>query len=191
MKRRPLLREEVPKDLREFIDFDCQYTHLGLTHVNVICPDCGNSRSLRVGMIRDALHTNVWTAKCVRCSMRYTSKKLIRNWPRWKGGRRCHVGTGYILRHRGTFTAEEQKILGPMFYTDGRKDKTIVLEHRALVALALGRPLTTKEAVHHVNGHKADNRLGNLRLVTHHKESVCPRCGWPMEFYSGEKNENT
>jgi len=39
-----------------------------------------------------------------------------------------------------------------------------VAEHRLIVAQAIGRPLLKKEAVHHVNEDKTDNRLENLEL---------------------------
>jgi len=39
-----------------------------------------------------------------------------------------------------------------------------VLEHRAIVADDLGRPLAASETVHHKNGVRTDNRLENLEL---------------------------
>lgn len=40
-----------------------------------------------------------------------------------------------------------------------------VYEHRYLMELHLGRKLTTKEHVHHINGNQQDNKLENLSLM--------------------------
>lgn len=71
----------------------------------------------------------------------------------WRGGRVVD-GHGYILIH----VAPDHP------YASMRNRTGYIPEHRLVMAQALGRPLASWESVHHLNGRREDNKLGNLQL---------------------------
>lgn len=88
----------------------------------------------------------------------------------WKGGRFLD-SAGYVLVMISTLPASTQALAHEM----SKKNGKYILEHRAVAAATLGRPLTRDEIVHHVNGDKADNRPENLMVVPRADHSVSHR----------------
>jgi hypothetical protein len=61
------------------------------------------------------------------------------------------------------------------------------LEHRWVMEKFLGRPLRPEENVHHLNGQRADNRLGNLELWSSSQppgQRVEDKVQWAREIIS-------
>ena len=117
----------------------------------VECGKCKKSRYLHI----DRRKRESFSGICQRCTR--SNHTIQNNTPYWTG----YIYSIYIYRHIDTFTSSEQNVLLEMVV----KNKYI-LEHRAVMALALNRSLTKSEIVHHLNGIKTDNRLCNLELVT-------------------------
>jgi hypothetical protein len=84
----------------------------------------------------------------------------------WKGGRVAARG-GYVYLH----VEPGDPLIGET------NDSGYILEHRYVMAVAMGRPLRPGESVHHINGVKTDNRLENLQLrQRHHGAGVVMKC---------------
>jgi len=100
--------------------------------------------------------------------------------PAWKGG------LTYFKR-KGKYADQAIKYVRcpPDFLAMARKDG-YVMEHRLNVAMALGRPLTRTECVHHVNHDAADNRLENLMLfATNADHKKYEHRGIPLPVWQG------
>jgi len=83
----------------------------------------------------------------------------------WNGGRHA-TSAGYIY---------VRLYPGHRFFHLTRRG--LILEHRLIMAQLLGRPLTAREMVHHINGIKDDNRQENLQLHhRNHGSGVVLRC---------------
>lgn len=85
---------------------------------------------------------------------------------RWKGGLTDHPG-GYVAARVDVH--ERHLVSNP--------NSPRTLEHRLVMARAIGRALEPHETVHHINGDPRDNRLENLQLRSgRHGKGVVHRC---------------
>jgi hypothetical protein len=100
--------------------------------------------------------------------MSEAAKKAARsgeNSSQWKGGRFTDKN-GYVYVMVDRLQSPTREIAAQMTKT------RYILEHRAVKAADVGRPLLRTEQVHHVNGVKNDNRLENLSILDSRKHSL-------------------
>jgi len=81
--------------------------------------------------------------------------------PAWKGG------ATYFRKH-GNYKPIKYVRCPQEFLSMARKDG-YVMEHRLIIAMAIGRPLTRVEVVHHRNHDPQDNRQENLELFPNNR----------------------
>ena len=113
------------------------------------CLDCGKERWVRFQKGKPA------NERCNSCACRARRTGRMGNMARnWKGGH--YISNGYVF----VWLAPDD------FFYPMANNKSYVLEHRLVVAKALGRNLHLWEIVHHKNGVRDDNRIENLQLIS-------------------------
>ena len=120
------------------------------------------------------------------------------------GCERKHSSLGYCLMHRNRLRRQgnPETVLkvfaGLGFHVNKHGYKVLtgsvhpnaqpngfILEHRLVMATALGRPLRDEENVHHKNGDRLDNRLENLEIWSSSQPSgqrVQDKITWAKEL---------
>lgn len=102
-------------------------------------------------------------------SMKAKKRYVREEASQWKGGR--YTAKGYVHVLIATLPEASQKMAREM-----APKKNYIQEHRIIMAMHLGRPITKDEVVHHINGVKTDNRPENLEALRrgdhtiHHRE---------------------
>ncbi len=134
---------------------ELRYNEKGAVFVPITCAKCRTKLDKRESVMKQASREGCFTGCCPKCAFKNKKPPVMLS-----NGR--IITKEYVLRHRRTFSQQEQDLIEPMFKHDTRN--MYILEHRAVMAFHLGRPLTSNESVHHVNGIKTDNNLENLHL---------------------------
>ena len=146
------------------------------THKNYFkwlpCIDCGKERWVRM--------KNKNTPSSLRCLSCSKSGELSPMYgktgtlnPNWKGGK--YISSGYVL----------VRLFPDDFFFSMADGRGYVKEHRLVIAKHLGRCLHSWETVHHKNGHKDDNRFGNLELSLNGEHSIAHSKGYRDGFQKG------
>lgn len=124
--------------------------------------------------------------------------------PRWVGTgivvcccRKCYLAQFYEgITHKDDYTYVTLAPDDPFYVMATNRGR--VLEHRLVMARKLGRPLLPSEIVHHKDGDKGNNKVGNLELTTtfeHMKNLHYHRSPYVLGYLQGyqdseEGNEN-
>lgn len=135
--------------------------------VAVTCPVCQARRYWPSGPLRYSIAKGRFQGRCNGC--KGTGRSIMK---------------GYVVLHRKA--VPEEWI--PYFDAMTIKAK-YVLEHRLVMADALGRPLETWELVDHMNGIKDDNRIENLRLYRKGRNDPGSASGWGTYYHEWQAAE--
>jgi hypothetical protein len=107
---------------------------------------------ISAGVLASGHRKGAKTSEETKAKMRAARHPGGRNASNWKGGRPKFTRQGYVL------------IRDPGLPDDAAS--VYILEHRWVMATAMGRALRQDEHVHHRDGDKANNRIENLCLMS-------------------------
>jgi len=133
------------------------------------CPKCGQTRWVKRWGFKKAIRDGTYTGLCNSCrSSIVCSQNIGEKNPHWNGGRFTN-GEGYCF----VYTGRDSPYYG---MADHRK---YVLKHRLVMAKHLGRPLESKEVVHHIDENPSNNDIDNLMLF--------PNSGEHLAYHHAQK----
>lgn len=142
----------LPGAVGMFCSRDCHNKHQKRSRVELECVVCNASFTLGKATAAERGPSPTCSRKCD--TLRRTTN----------GIGRMHNGRPVILWSTGYLFVYEPD--HPASYRNGW-----LAEHRYVVEQHLGRRLTPKEHVHHLNGVKTDNRIENLVVLGHSEHS--------------------
>lgn len=130
-------------------------------------------RLFQIGLSQVAIGASVGYSQSV--ISRILRKSGLQEKPRWGVGERHHAWRGGEIKNSAGYVAEW--VAPDDRFACMRAQSGYVLQHRLVMAKALGRPLSRKETVHHINGDRCDNRIENLQLrYGNHGSGIVLKC---------------
>ncbi len=154
-KPKYLQPDDVAEDMRPYIDFTKQELRgkrgRRRLRVWVQCPDCQQWRWVTVGRLRGEYEST----RCQPCVARRLARKYHPAYEDWYDNR------GYRRIAICQLEGADRVLAEAM-----RNSIGTIEEHRLVVARCLGRPLESKEHVHHLDGERASNAPDNLMITS-------------------------
>lgn len=93
--------------------------------------------------------------------------------------RTCSRQCGYAIRSNGALKLRKKECwwINKRGYVEGKiwldeYTQIRVKQHRWVVENSIGRKLLQNEDIHHINGIKTDNRIENLKILSHSEHST-------------------
>lgn len=136
---------------------------------------------------------NIKVKKCINC---YSSFKPWRKTQKFCQ-RDCYYEYGNrSKRKKSTWWINKKGYVDGRVWVDSETQIT-VKRHRWVMENHLGRPLKDNEDVHHLNGNKTDNSIGNLRVLSHSEHSTLTnlnrnyKSGYNMDLSASERKRRS
>lgn len=149
-----------------------------LRYVSVTCPKCGIVRWCKPGPIANKIENNRFTGTCRSCSTHFKGT----SWGEISPGRKIDPNKGYVRISRGSVPIEHQHIWDALAQKNSGAVR-VVTEHRFVMSVVLGRPLTSKELVDHMDGVKTNNDPSNLRIYRRGKNEPGETSGYGTYYH--------
>lgn len=150
------------------------------TRVAVTCPKCRAKRYTQTGALNSRIRKGNLSGECLGCSK--NARK--REWKVLSPGRKLDPVKGYVRVSLSAVGPEHHHLWYAM-----KAGRSFVLEHRLVMSMTLGRPLTSNELVDHMDGNKLNNDPANLRLYVRGKNQPGETSGYGTYYDEWQRAE--